>query len=182
LRDAARAELLSGLSRRRAPVGLDALVQASLHTAPLERALSRLPRYNAPAVLERLVAEEIASPLAASVRRAVGGLPKQRAPGELFASIDLAPRHTSRRVAGVVAAAMGAVALTIVVWIARPPAASEVVAAPGTAISRADRPPLRLQVVHATSLAELDPLARAFAESLAGGMPVALITPQARPR
>ncbi|MDP6520297.1 MAG: hypothetical protein QF599_12880 [Planctomycetota bacterium] len=111
----AQAKALEGLSRSSAPDELDVLVARALapegRAERLGRAVASLERraahddleavvlgggdlpqresaLRAPTVLDRLVGEELANPLATQARRAVGRLPRLRAPAELEVLVE----------------------------------------------------------------------------------------------
>lgn len=163
-----RSRLLAGLPARRAPAALDALVATELGRRPIERALHALDRRPAPAVLERLVAEEIARPAAAVARRALHGLPRHPAPAD--AEPSLAPIGRRSRLRRLVGGLGLAAAATVVAWFGGPALGPRPDGSDATRTQRVSgersAPKFRLVVVN--SVDELDPLARGFAEGLAG--------------
>jgi hypothetical protein len=93
---------------------------ATCFEARLERRLATLPRHSAPAVLDRLVAEELAAPEAARARRFAGDLGRPAVPGALArrlalgAGADRGRRARRLAAAGVaIAAALLAVVLVL---------------------------------------------------------------------
>ena len=157
---------VGSLARLAAPSALDALVHTRLagrapagdaergeRSAQALRALDFVP---APAVLDRLVAEELAQPARQTAERFPGNLERLSAPDELAEALHArARRQTFLRLARGPVAVLAAAAL--VVWLAL----------------RIDEPAkraYRFEVVRADSLEGLDPMARALAESLTGGV------------
>jgi hypothetical protein len=117
--------------------------------------LRSLDVHKAPPVLERLLEEELAAPERQTVERFSGNLERLSAPGELAERLGASVRR--RAVLRLVLGPLSALAAAgLVVWLALQGGASE---------PRSHR----FQVIHASSLDELDPLARALAESLGGG-------------
>jgi len=157
---------VGSLARLPAPGALDALIQERLAgRAPVgdaergERSaqvLRTLDVLSAPAVLERLVAEELAQPARQTAERFPGNLERLSAPDALAQAL-----HARARREAFVRLARGPfavlVAAALVVWLAL----------------RFEEPTpraYRFEVVRADSLEGLDPLARALAESLTGGV------------
>lgn len=158
------ARLLGSMVRRGAPAALDGRMSALLarrnaigdeargsHKAQALRALDVHP---APGVLDRLLEEELRDPERQRVERFSGGLERMKAPLALEERLrtSLSRRALTRIVLGPLATLAAA---ALVVWIA---------------LLREDSPtrPYRFQVIQASSLEGLDPMARAFAESLGG--------------
>lgn len=119
------------------------------------QALRALDVVSAPAVLERLVNEELARPEQHRVERFPGNLARLSAPEELEEKLTTSVRRRAflRLLRGPLVALTAA---AVVLWIALQDT------------SPAKRA-YRFEVVHATSLDGLDPLARGLAESLTGG-------------
>lgn len=180
---------LAAVPRRPAPIALDGRVVAALQAghrqeravgqvsslegleAPealsrgLDRALSggsALPRHPAPAVLERLVREELADPVAARARRHLGALPRRAAPEELRKRLerDLARRAGPRRRGARVGLTLAAVVLALV-------GAARLL--PTSEPTRRQLLPLEFEIVRGASPADLSPMARAFAPVLVPG-------------
>jgi predicted anti-sigma-YlaC factor YlaD len=142
---------VASLFEERAPAGDAARGERA---AQALRALDLVP---APAVLDRLVAEELARPELQRAERFPGQLERLAAPEELEEKLHGSVRRKAavRLVRGPLLALAAA---AVVVWVAL----------------QVDRPQprsYRFQVVHATSLEGLDPMARSLAESLTGGIP-----------
>lgn len=157
---------VGSLARLGAPAALDGLVHRRLagrapagdaergeRSAQVLRTLDLVP---APAVLDRLVQEELAAPARQTAERFPGNLERLRAPDALAEALHArARRQTFVRLARGPFAVL--VAAALVVWLAL----------------RFDEPApraYRFEVVRADSLEGLDPLARALAESLTGGV------------
>ena len=158
---------VGSLARLPAPSRLDALVHERLAgRAPAgdaergersAQALRALDLLSAPAVLDRLVAEELAQPARQTAERFPGNLERLAAPEELGRSLHRRARRASfLRVVRGPASVLAAAAL--VVWLA-------------VHFDRPEPRAYRFEVVRADSLEGLDPLARALAESLTGGLP-----------
>lgn len=156
---------LGSLVRLAAPAELEARVNALL-AAPRSAedrgrdgaaALGAMDVLEAPPVLERLVEEELANPARARIERFPGSLTRLPAPAELERRLSRSGRRTV--LARLVLAPLVALsAAGLVVWLA----------------VRTDEPEPRrhrFEVVHATSLDDLDPMARSLAGSLAGADP-----------
>lgn len=160
--------LLRGLERLSAPVALDEALAAELaHDHPSEtpaaRMVGRLERHPAPAVLDRLVAEELADP-AADTRRHLYGLFRQSGPRSLADRVDRELRGpVPRRRLGLTLGGLAAAALLVV-----------------TALPLLQGPQVRtsprFEVVEVRDLDGLDPFARSLVEGLAGGK-VELVRP-----
>jgi hypothetical protein len=153
--------VLSSLVRQGAPAALDERVAEVLMRARAgeaehrARALRALEAKPAPNVLERLLREELEAPERQRVERFSGSLERVQAPAVLAERLGSAVRRRAlvRLVLGPLATLAAA---GLVVWI--------------TVINTApEQRSRRFQVVEATSLETLDPLARALAESLSGG-------------
>lgn len=159
--------ILGSTVRHGAPAELDARVDALLarrkavgdeargsHKA---RAIRALDVHPAPEVLERLLDEELRDPSRHLAERFPGGLERLRAPLALEERLrsSLSRRTLSRLVLGPLATLAAA---ALIVWIT---------------LLRGDSAEhrYRFEVIQAASLDELDPLARAFAESLGGMAP-----------
>jgi hypothetical protein len=156
--------MLESLVRRGAPRQLDERiaeilarasgVEAEERGARKAEALRTLDVQRAPAVLERLLNEELAAPEKARAER-FSDLERLPAPDVLAERIGgLVRRRAWLRLWIAPLSAVSAAAL--VVWIALRPGTPEVRA-------------YRFQVAHAATLDDLDPMARALAESLGGG-------------
>lgn len=179
------ARALGALARQPAPVELDARVRAFARGAgalepladerldssaePLAELFARLPRQRAPQVLDRLVREEIADPARARARRFAGDLERLSAPAEL--GLVAQPRTAARGPRPFLrfAAAAAVAGLSLSGWLA-------------WRASQAPAPRYRFQVVHATEVAQLDPLARGLVDGLTGGMLSAARERQIDPR
>jgi len=157
--------VLGSLVRRSAPAQLDERVVALLGRSRADdeergrekaQALRALEVHPAPDVLERLVDEELAHPGQHVAERYPGTLERVSAPPALAKRVAVVVRR--RALTRLVLAPLVPLAAAVmVVWLA---------------VDRDDgRPERRFQVVHASSLDQLDPMARALAESLGGGVP-----------
>jgi hypothetical protein len=156
--------VLNSLIRRGAPAVLDLRVAERLgagaprgdeeHGRQKAQVLRTLDAQPAPGVLERLLREELEAPERQRVERFSGTLERLRAPAALAERIASAVRRRALRrlVLGPLATLAAA---GLVLWIAL----------------RAREPEhrYRFEVIHATSLEGLDPMARTLAESLGGG-------------
>lgn len=154
--------VLGSLARRGAPAALDERLVEWLERdcagdeergSRKAQAVRALELHSAPNVLERLVDEELAAPQRHRVERLSGSLPRLGAPPELADRLGTSVRRRTltRLVLGPVVALAAA---GLVVWLA---------------IGHDPEPrPRRFEVIHASSLDEMAPLARALAESLAG--------------
>jgi hypothetical protein len=175
---AARRERLVGgilgtLDRVPAPAGLEQRLRGNFAAQEAEAAaregragdrpllagaLAGLARRDVPAVLDRLVSEELADPTAARARRFAGDLERRRAPFELERRVRLRVlgRDGARgllRIFVPVALAAGLLAVAAQRW------------------SRdAERKGSHLEVVELSSLTELEPVARDLLAALGGGM------------
>jgi hypothetical protein len=151
--------VLGSLSRFSAPPELDERFGLTPSAEPENgrdgnaRVVGALELHSAPNVLDRLVEEELAAPARHRSERFAGGLARLSAPPELARRLDTSARRR-RWVRLVLVPAATLAAAALIVWI-------------GVLNEPAPRA-RRFQVVHATSLDQLDPLARALAESLAG--------------
>ncbi len=145
-----------GLTRLSAPPELDERLRAGdwAVEGPVLRLVRSLARLTAPAVLERLVEEELVDPRKAQADRYVGTLGRLRA-----------PRSLEQRVVGVLRGGLSwnrsrvflaaAALLTLIAW---------------PLLRRTSEPTQAVheyELVHATSEAELSPLARALGGGLA---------------
>lgn len=156
---------LATLARLGAPARLDESVLGSFARDPAgdeergkrkAQAVRALEFHSAPNVLERLVNEELAAPERHVAERFTGNLERLGAPRALADGLRTSVRRRTlvRLVLGPVAALTAA---GVVVWLA---------------IGREPEPRRRrFDVVYATSLEEMVPLARALAESLGGRVP-----------
>ena len=180
---AARAvEHVRALERRPVPETLDGRVVAALHAGHREervaaelRALRRASvprelesklfvdpaaaRSDAPRVLERLVAEDLADPGRVAARRAARRLERLRAQESLLARVDAAIRagEPRRRARPAAIAAVVALALGCAGWlVSRARTASE--------------PRYRFDVVYAKSLDGLEPITLGFLSGVSGGV------------
>ena len=172
-----RVAFLRGLPAVPAPRDLDGLVVAALQAGARQdraiRALRSLPSVpaptglfervhgpRAPAVLDRLVGEDLADPHKALARRYAGGLRRLRAPDDLARRVDgHAPRRRPATFAAAVLAVAALVLVVGVLFLARPDVPS---ATPDA------RPVLVVQRVD--SLRGLDPLAGQIVSGLTGGV------------
>jgi len=176
---------LVDLARARAPAGLDGLVVAAsqagqrqdralahLRTALRQEAPARLDarvgiagsvfpcevgRVRAPAVLERLVEEELRDPHQALMRRFVSRLQRLDAPASLRARVQQilgTPRRSKGRNALLAGAALAILCAAMWGW---------------WAIERANLRP-RFQVVYLDDVNQLDPLARDMLFGATGGL------------
>ena len=159
-------EALRDLPRQSAPAELDALVGADLARLARPQDVERDPAANVktlsvldfpqvPAVLDRIVDEELARPGLHRAERFVGNLERVPAPAELDGRVaGLFRTRRIPRLAGVATLAAAA----LVVWLSG--GTSEPAAAPR-----------RLQVVYVDAAeASLSPFAQGLAASLAGGV------------
>jgi hypothetical protein len=153
--------VLASLIRLGAPAELDVRVSALLGAEARGResaaTLRSMDVMVAPPVLERLLEEELADPARQRSERFPGSLERLQAPSELERRLRTSVRRTSvaRLVLGPLVALSAA---GLVVWFAL----------------TGDEPrprPYRFEVVHATTLEGLDPLARSLAGSLGGADP-----------
>lgn len=156
---------LRSFVRRAAPSALDAaaagLFRGSESVGDAARgeraaqALRALDFVPAPAVLDRLVAEELLKPELQRAERFPGQLERLAAPEELEEKLHGSVRRKAavRLVRGPLLALAAA---ALVVWVALQE-------------NRTQTRAYRFQVVHATSLEDLDPMARSLVESLTGG-------------
>jgi hypothetical protein len=184
-RVAQQATALRALERNTAPLALDGRVVAACHgghrqerTLAAVRALTRwhVPAEldakvldeeygrilretsTAPAVLDRLVDEDLRDPPRARARRFAGRLERLRAPRALRLRVEQtadARRVAVRRRVRVAAAATLVLALFVSV---------------SAAIYWLRKPKYDFEVVHETSIEGLDPMPRAMLASLTGGM------------
>lgn len=156
--------VLGSLVRRGSPEALDLRVADALGASGegdeergsrKARALQALDARTAPGVLERLLREELEAPERQRVERFSGTLERLRAPAALAERLGsvIRRRALGRLVLGPLATLAAA---SLVLWIAL----------------RTNEPEprrYRFEVVQATSLEGLDPMARMLAESLGGG-------------
>jgi hypothetical protein len=157
--------VLSSLARLGAPAELDGRVSALLRaTSSAEErgresaeVLRSMDVLEAPPVLERLLDEELADPARQRAERFPGSLERLHAPAELERRLQRSARR-STAVRLVVAPLLALSAAGLVVWLA--------VTGPAPEARE-----YRFEVVHATSLEGLDPLARRLAGSLGGADP-----------
>ena len=127
-----------------------------------ELALKRAPSHPAPAVLDRLVGEEVAEGARAPLARALAGLPRLDAPSRLddLVAAELKPKPTG---------AGRRPGLLRLVKIAAPSAAAAALVIVGlVSVDGADRPEARLRLVMLESPDELSPFAARLAEGLRG--------------
>jgi hypothetical protein len=171
-RSTAQVAGLVGLARHAAPVELEQRL-FPLREAPesAERSLRRLRELSplrAPAVLERLVAEELAAPESARARRFAGDLARQATPQalerRLFAGAAPAQGLRRRFLAGAAAAAVLLVLLT-----------AEALRAVSPAATRA-----RPFLVHRAAPPELHPMLGGLV-GLADARGAAILRPQGEP-
>jgi hypothetical protein len=156
---------LRSLARRAAPPALDVAVAGlfegrvpagdAVRGERAAQALRALDIVPAPAVLDRLVAEELAKPELQRAERFPGQLERLAAPEELEEKLHGSVRRKAavRLLRGPLLALAAA---ALVVWVALQEDSTK---------SRS----YRFEVVHATSLEDLDPMARSLVESLTGG-------------
>jgi hypothetical protein len=153
---------LAQLERLTVPAELEARLfspEGGLAQGALDaRALADLDAPDAPRVLDRLVAEELSEPEKRRAARFAGDLERQPAPPELAVRVEtelLRPR-SSRVLLARLAVAAAVLTLAIV----------------GLRRGLESRRPARtLEVVAASRLAQLDPLAGALFEALSGPLP-----------
>jgi hypothetical protein len=154
--------VLDTLIRREPPGELDLRVTETLAAAGGDerttrevQALQALDARPAPDVLERLLREELEAPERQRVERFSGSLERMRAPAALAERITSAARRRAlgRLVLGPLATLAAA---GLVLWIA-------------SRVQEPERRRYRFEVIQATSLDGLDPMARMLAESLGGG-------------
>lgn len=158
-----RLRVLNSLVRRGAPAALDrrmagvfGAVQGDEQRGNLgAAALRSLDGRRAPGVLERLLREELEAPERQRVERFSGGLERLRAPAALAERIGSAVRRRAfgRLVLGPLATLAAA---GLVIWLA-------------VLGERPDPRRYRFEVIQASSLEGLDPMARMLAESLSRG-------------
>jgi hypothetical protein len=143
--------LVRVLTRRPAPGGLEGNVERSLQgdSETLRPTLARVlsSRVAAPAVLERLVAEEIQDPAKSTARRFVGFLRRAQAPKELEQGLD--PRRSRRMQVSLTVAAT----LLAALFLMRP---------------QGERS-YSFRVARPTSVAELSPMARSLLDAATAG-------------
>jgi len=154
---------LGSLARRGAPAVLDLRVADTLSAgvrgdergSQRAQALRALDVQPAPGVLERLLREELESPERQRVERFSGSLERQRAPAALAERLASVVRRRAlgRLVLGPIATLAAA---GLVLWIA---------VRSGEPAPRRHR----FEVIQASSLEGIDPMARMLAESLGGG-------------
>ncbi len=165
--------VLGSLLRFGAPAQLEERLRQVLGSGPSERdeehgqrkasVLSALDVQPAPHVLERLVDEELRAPEVHTVERVAGDLERLQAPAKLESRLRSRMRRSAvaRLLAGPLATLAAA---SLIVWLA---------------IRQTEEPgherPFR--VIHASSLDELEPLARSLVETLSGGIGASLETP-----
>jgi len=171
-----RAEFVRGLDHVTAPSALDGIVVAALQAgarqaraaravedlpvlaAPDELA-RRIPGLVAPAVLDRLVAEDLADPAKALARRYAGRLERLRAPADLEERLGRGPRRRRPVVGAGILAAAGVLlvaAVLIFTYVARP-----------ETTPRSSGPELVVERVE--SIRDLDPAAGQLLSGLTGG-------------
>ncbi len=171
-RSAAQVAGLVGLPRRAAPIELEQrlfpLTEAPERAERSLRRLRELAPLRAPAVLERLVAEELAAPESARARRFAGDLARQATPQALERRLfaGAAPAQGLRRLflAGAVAAAVLLAFLTAEAFRAVGPAA----------------PGARPFLVHRAPPAALHPMLGGLV-GLADARGTAILRPQGEP-
>ena len=156
--------VLNSLVRRGTPAVLDERVAASfgVERVPVDesrtleaQALRALDVQPAPEVLERLLDEELRAPERQRVERFSGSLERLRAPAALAERLGSSVRRRAlvRLVVGPLATLAAA---GLVVWIA-------------VRRGEPERRTHRFDVIEASSLEGIDPMARMLAESLGGG-------------
>lgn len=150
--------LLESAVRRTAPKALDLRVQelvegATGTTGHKAEALRALDVRSAPPVLERLIEEELAAPALHRAERFTGNLERLQAPEVLGRRVGESMRRNAlmRLVLGPL---LTLAAAGLVLWL--------------TAQREDGEREYRFRVTRASSLAGLDPMARALAESLGG--------------
>lgn len=173
---------LRWMRRREVPLELDVLVRQELRRASLaadfdsgEDAIGQgLPEQSAPAELDRRVAAEFLAAALAGGGRPLKGLPRLSVPAELDARVgaDLRRQGLAQDVPLrrwlVAAAALLTVAALGAMW---------------QASERAGRPASRdFRVVRATSLSDLDPMARGLLSAHLGGAMELATAPRAEDR
>lgn len=164
-RSARLSRALESLVRRGAPALLDERVAAWIgraedakdpeRSAQRAGALRALDVQRAPAVLDRLLREELEAPERQRVERFSGSLARLEAPQALAERLAASVRRRAlvRLVVGPLTALAAA---GLVVWF--------------TLRGAAELPAYRFEVIHATTLEDLDPTARVLVESLGGGV------------
>jgi hypothetical protein len=181
------ANALSALARRPVPAELDTRVHArpwlepeaesaaeqrlDSSAEPLAELFGRLQRQRAPLVLDQLVREEIADPARARARRFAGDLERLSAPAALNLAAVVHGPGRARRPLLRFAAAAAVAGLLFSVWLAQ-----------RENLQPAPAARYRFQVVRATEVAQLDPMARGLVDGLTGGMLSAARERQPDPR
>lgn len=163
--------VLGELSTPQAPRELDERVEDELRLAgtldPASGPLGCLENHVSPSVLDRLVEEELASPLGHLSARLIGRMERCKAPVELAARVaqDLIPSRPGF-LSGRSGGWISFLAACLVGWLAI------------QVFTPAERAPgRRLTIVRAISLAELSPIARSHMEALGAGPSTALQLP-----
>lgn len=159
-----------------APTELDQRLALECGTqAPVAQWLRELPQAKAPAVLDRLVLEELADPDRSIAERFTGDLPAAAAPRSLRRRLTVAlsaeDARNSRARWGLVGSGLAAAALALVVFWPQESASSQ---GPTEGDIRAR---LRLKRVDVASAAELGPMGLLLADSLAGGIDLSTALP-----
>jgi hypothetical protein len=146
---------LDGLTSLKAPESLFEQVAADLRS-PANHSIVETESFHSPSVLERLVNEELADPLAHQSARIIGRLDSQKAPAELqdMVARDLAAIRSRIQWRGWATF----MAACFVGWIVVNEVTSED-PAPGR----------RFEIVHAETLVEFSKLGRAHLEIMSGG-------------
>ncbi len=143
---------LADLPALSAPSELRARVELELAPQSL-RAVSSLTRHRAPAVLKRLVVEELSDSAGQRTRRFVGDLEPQAAPASLW---QRAVRSNSSSTLRIWRPVAGLAAAALLIWVIAKPTTPE-------------QERWSFAVVHVSDPASLDPMAHALAGGLTGG-------------
>lgn len=170
---------LASLHPVSAPVALDERVALECATeAPVASWLRALPAAEAPAVLDRLVLEELSDPQRALAERFVGDLFGQGAPlslrGRLVNALNSEGGRQRRAQWSLVGAGLAAAAMALLVFWPQGPTRSNVPSggdlAGGDLAGGEVRARLRLKRVTVASADRLSPMAALLSDSLAGGL------------
>lgn len=165
---------LASLHPVSAPVALDERVALECATeAPVAGWLRALPAAEAPAVLDRLVLEELSDPQRALAERFVGDLFGQGAPlslrGRLVNALNSENGRQRRAQWSLAGAGLAAAAMALLVFWPQGPARSSDLSG-GDLAGGEVRARLRLKRVTVASADRLSPMAALLSDSLAGGL------------